>query len=39
VAAAGAATAIYFGTRVDPTPLGYVQKPTPATLQLSITFH
>ncbi len=27
LAAGGAATAIYFGTRVDPTPLGYVQKP------------
>ena len=29
VAAGGAATAIYFGTRTESTPLGYVQKPTP----------
>jgi hypothetical protein len=29
VAAGGAATAIYFGTRTDSTPLGYVQKPMP----------
>lgn len=29
LAAGGAATAIYFGTRTDSTPLGYVQKPTP----------
>jgi hypothetical protein len=28
LAAGGAATAIYFGTRVEPTPLGYVQRPT-----------
>jgi hypothetical protein len=34
VAVAGAATAIYFGTRVDPTPLGFVQKPMP--MQLTI---
>ncbi len=27
LAAGGAATAIYFGTRVDPTPLGWVNKP------------
>ncbi|MCU1278879.1 MAG: hypothetical protein JWM53_2425 [bacterium] len=27
LAAGGAATAIYFGTRTDSTPLGYVQKP------------
>ena len=27
VAAGAIATAIYFGTRVDPTPLGYVQQP------------
>jgi hypothetical protein len=27
VAIAGASTAIYFGTRTDPTPLGYVNKP------------
>jgi hypothetical protein len=38
VAIAGAATAIYFGTRVDPTPLGYVQKPTPVPMQLTITW-
>ena len=29
VAAGGAATAIYFGTRTESTPLGYVQKPMP----------
>ena len=29
IAAGGAATAIYFGTRTEGTPLGYVQKPTP----------
>lgn len=29
VAAGGAATAIYFGTRTDPTPLGYIQRPSP----------
>ena len=29
VAAGGAATAIYFGTRTESTPLGYVQRPTP----------
>ena len=29
IAAGGAATAIYFGTRTESTPLGYVQKPTP----------
>jgi hypothetical protein len=34
VAVAGAATAIYFGTRVESTPLGYVQKPL--MMQLSI---
>jgi hypothetical protein len=38
VAVAGAATAIYFGTRVDPTPLGFVQKPTAMTMQLTIPF-
>jgi PEGA domain len=29
LAAGGAATALYFGARVEPTPLGYVQRPTP----------
>jgi hypothetical protein len=29
LAAGGAATAIYFGTRTESTPLGYVQKPMP----------
>ena len=29
VAAGGAATAIYFGTRTESTPLGYVQRPMP----------
>ena len=29
VAASGAATAIYFGTRTESTPLGYVQRPMP----------
>ena len=38
VAVAGAATAIYFGTRVDPTPLGFVQKPTATAMQLTIRF-
>jgi hypothetical protein len=38
VAIAGVATAIYFGTRVDPTPLGYVQKPMPTPMQLSVSF-
>ena len=29
LAAGGAATAVYFGTRTESTPLGYVHKPTP----------
>jgi hypothetical protein len=36
VAIAAVATAIYFGTRVDPTPLGYVQKPAPMSLGLTV---
>lgn len=36
VAVAGAATAIYYGTRVDSTPLGYVQKPSPAMLTITL---
>jgi hypothetical protein len=34
VAIVGVSLAIYYGTRVDPTPLGFVNKPTPMMLQL-----
>jgi len=43
LAAGGAGVAIYYGTRVEPTPLGYVQQPpanTPAmNPMLSVSFH
>jgi hypothetical protein len=32
LAAGGAAAAIYYGTRVEPTPLGYVQRPSTGTI-------
>lgn len=42
LAAGGAAVAIYYGTRVDPTPLGYVQRPpttmTATTNTMGLTF-
>jgi hypothetical protein len=36
LAAGGAAVAIYYGTRVEPTPLGFVQRP-PTTMSMSLT--